>query len=72
MKKLNNASCPKCEQQMKNGYVYSTRQIFWSTDGKSRIFDFQGETLVELPLLKSKKVPAYRCEDCKIVIFQYE
>lgn len=74
MERLDNMSCPKCGKEMKSGYIYSVREILWTKNDKNRIFGFldENETLVGMPIFKSKKVVAYRCEECKIASFEYE
>lgn len=70
-RKISNLNCPKCGQVMVEGYVHSPKQIMWSLDGISRIFDFYDEYLVPMSFRRSNKVPALRCKECKIVLFEY-
>lgn len=72
MRTLFNATCPQCGKEMKSGYVYSPRQILWADDDRKQVFGGD-DTLIGISMsFFHKKVPAYRCEDCKIVTFQYD
>lgn len=64
--------CPKCSNEVMQGYIYSARRICWSESGDSVFFDFGNEVLVDKAEIKIGKIPAYRCEMCKLVIFSYE
>ena len=56
---------------MEEGFIHSPKQIMWSIDGVSRLFDIYDEYLVPMSFRKSNKVPALRCKECKIVTFEY-
>jgi hypothetical protein len=73
--KLKNVSCPGCGRDMEMGHIFSSREIAWTKDGKSRIAPglYESETLIGGSWgVKVKKKVAYRCEDCNIVLFEYE
>lgn len=72
MRKLEYVNCPNCRKEMKIGYIYSSHNISWSDDDKNSFFGFKDKLLVSPPLLKTNKVPAYKYEDCEIVIFEYD
>jgi predicted RNA-binding Zn-ribbon protein involved in translation (DUF1610 family) len=70
---LNNINCPNCGQKMEAGFIYSPSQIMWSDNDKNmvfRLFD-ESDVLVNLPIFKTKKVTAFRCNNCMIATFEY-
>lgn len=71
MEKSYDVSCPKCNQKMVKGYIYSPHRICWTNNEKTQFFAGD-ETLVGLSGFKMKKVLAYRCGNCKIVTFEYD
>jgi uncharacterized Zn finger protein (UPF0148 family) len=74
MGRLDNLSCPICGREIERGYIFSTREIAWTEDGKSRLIPslYPHETLVHSLGLKVEKATAYRCDQCRIVLFQYD
>ena len=64
--------CHKCSNEVKQGFIYSARRICWSESGDSVFFDFGNEVLIDKAGVKIGKIPAYRCEICKLVMFKYE
>lgn len=74
MGSLRNLKCPGCGREMEKGYIFSTREIAWTEDGKSRIVPglYQHETLVNSLGFKVEKAEACRCEECRIVLFEYD
>ncbi len=72
MRRLEKLDCPLCGREMKEGYVFSPRQILWTENEKNKVIENQSEMLVGVPMWKSKKVAAYRCEECGIVTFEYK
>lgn len=68
---ISNVNCPKCGQLMVEGFIHSPKQIMWSADGISRLFDIYDEYLVPMSVRRSNKVPALRCKECKIVMFEH-
>ncbi|MBP2243171.1 hypothetical protein J2Z40_003759 [Cytobacillus eiseniae] len=64
--------CPNCKEEGKQGYIYSTHRISWSESGDSVFIDYGNEVLIDQSLFKISKTPAYRCEQCKLVIFSYD
>lgn len=69
MERSYDISCPKCNQKMEKGYVYSSHRICWTDNDKAQ-FIAVDETLVSFGF-KIKKLAAYRCENCKIATFEY-
>ncbi|YBZ95822.1 hypothetical protein M1E09_18845 [Bacillus sp. AK031] len=57
---------------MKNGYIFSPRRICWSDSPDSIFADFGSEILIGDAVLKVKKTPASRCEECNLVMFQHK
>lgn len=70
-RKISSLNCSKCGQVMIEGFIHSPKQIMWSVDGIPRIFDFYDEYLVPMSFRRSNKVPALRCKQCNIVIFEH-
>ncbi len=57
--------CPKCNKEMRKGYLFSSK------DGA---FSFAAKGFVEITPLKAShrtKVEAFICENCRIVEFEY-
>ncbi len=63
--------CAKCSNEVKEGYIYSTRRICWSESSDSIFIDFGNEKLTDNPGVKIDKIPAYRCNTCREVTFKY-
>ncbi|PPA69476.1 PF20097 family protein [Jeotgalibacillus proteolyticus] len=63
--------CPECNNELKNGYLFSSRRISWSDSPESIFVDYESEVLVGTPFFKMKKMPALRCEDCHVVMFKH-
>ncbi|WP_421385347.1 PF20097 family protein [Bacillus salacetis] len=64
--------CPECGLELKQGYIFSPRRICWSDSPDSIFADFGSEVLIGDALLKVKKTPALRCEECNLVIFRHK
>jgi len=62
--------CPKCGAAMEEGYVFSTGHVICWTKYKSGYLK-KYDTLLR-GFLKAPKTEAYRCQNCKIVLFSYE
>jgi len=63
--------CPKCGNEGKQGYIFSPRRICWSDSGDSIIADLESEILIKDAIFRISKTPAFRCENCNLVIFEY-
>jgi hypothetical protein len=59
---------------MEEGYIFSPYQIQWSFNENNRVFSSldSPETLVGRPIFKTKKVPAFRCNQCMVATFEYD
>lgn len=64
--------CPECSNEGKQGYIFSPRRICWSESADSIIADFGNEVLIKDAIFRISKIPAFRCEKCKLVIFKYK
>ncbi|WLR61754.1 PF20097 family protein [Pseudalkalibacillus hwajinpoensis] len=64
--------CPKCSNKLRRGYIFSSRRICWSQSADSIFFDYGSEELIGDSFLKVRKIPALRCEECNIVIFEHK
>lgn len=67
--------CPKCEKDMRIGYLQSTgRRIIWDTKKHSILLEPSNDGIIisETFINVSTVDPAYCCKDCRIIVFQYE
>lgn len=64
--------CPQCKNDVKEGYIFSSRRISWSDSPESIFADYENEALSKDTFLKIKKLPAIRCEQCSLVLFKHE
>jgi hypothetical protein len=65
-------NCPKCHREMTKGYVYAERRFKWSDNPRKAFFSIEDETILPINLgWTHKKRTGYRCEECKIVMFEY-
>jgi hypothetical protein len=64
--------CTECSNEVKQGYIFSPRRICWSESADSILADFGSEVLIEDAIFKISKIPALRCEQCKLVIFRHK
>lgn len=62
--------CPYCGKQMKNGYIQSAREIFWSTQKKKLFFKAMGRE--DKPLASfgwnGSSAIAFYCDNCRKVV----
>lgn len=65
--------CPYCNNEMKDGYVQSARQIFFTVKPHKIFFvgSQDDETILSNYNLTSPTVKAYRCKKCEKVIIDY-
>jgi len=71
-------NCPVCEEKMEKGYVSASPGIYWSKRKTAFKRIFKGQRWEAL--LKGRfamwiapvNAEAYRCPNCKIVIFTYD
>ena len=64
--------CPKCNEEMKKGYVYSERRFKWSNNQNSVFTTYKDETILPFNFgFTHRKREGYRCERCKIITFEY-
>ena len=64
--------CPKCGKEMEGGYIAS-REIKW-TEKKTSVWSLKGlmaENVVGSSPYVGESVEAYRCRNCRIIIFMY-
>ena len=69
-----NNNCPYCGNPMKEGFVQSSRQIYFNR-GKRRVFasgDLKSRCISDLGLFKAPGTKAYYCEGCKKIIIDLE
>lgn len=66
------AKCPECNNEAEQGFIFSPRRICWSESADSILADFGSEVLVKDAILKIRKIPAIRCEQCNLVTFKYK
>ncbi|WP_240056663.1 PF20097 family protein [Bacillus mesophilum] len=57
---------------MKHGYIFSSRRISWSDSPESIFADYDHEALSKDAYFKIKKIPAIRCEECRLVLFKHD
>lgn len=73
-RKLDKVKCPSCGLEMETGYIFSSREIAWTNDGKNRLVPglYEYETLLDPSFsLTVRKEAAFRCKECNIVLFEY-
>ena len=71
-KKVLPDKCPICNSKMEKGFI-TARQIAWNEQlGISAKHFGGGEKIVALSLGALPSVGAYRCKNCKLVIFRYD
>ena len=69
-------TCPYCNKDLIEGYIYSPRTLSWTT-GKLKTFSEYSLTkegnvvLSETGLIHPAKVIAYNCSSCKKIIISY-
>ncbi|WP_099156733.1 PF20097 family protein [Virgibacillus ndiopensis] len=65
--------CPECCNELRQGYIFSSRRICWSESADSIFADFGSEeVLIDDAIFKISKIPAFRCEKCNLVIFKHK
>ncbi|MFZ5857040.1 MAG: PF20097 family protein [Chloroflexota bacterium] len=71
-KTINDYPCPQCGQEMEKGYVLGHHSIRWAIDEKQGSqFAIAAEALSPIPFWENPRLPALRCRQCDLVIFQY-
>ena len=64
--------CSKCNNIMEKGYIYPQGFINWTNNNYPNPHP-EDEQIVKIKMsLKLNKKKAYRCQRCKMVIFQYD
>ena len=65
--------CPECKEEMINGYLNAPGLgITWQNKPSRWLIGEKSEHLQDAWSFKSKDpLSAYRCDDCKLVIFKY-
>jgi len=64
-------NCPLCGAKMKKGYISTAQRVGWSNKKPSPVV-LRGEEILVGSYWSGTCVEAYRCPDCKIVLFSYE
>jgi Zn-finger nucleic acid-binding protein len=62
--------CPKCDTEMENGYII-TNAIRWSKKKHTQVA-FGQEVIVPWHITALSNVEAFRCPQCRLVLFHYE
>ena len=67
--------CPKCGQNMQQGYLASSRRIFWSKSNINPSFlptNTPGSVFpMRLPnMMRGSHLKAYRCNSCRIIYLE--
>lgn len=63
-------NCPKCNIEMIEGFIHTAGFIYWDENDKARVISGD-ELIIGRDLLKNRKTAAYKCEECKLVTFEY-
>lgn len=63
-------NCPRCGKKMERGYITAAQLIYWSKEKTSRWIRAGDEHLVG-SRWSGTCSEAYRCPNCKIVLFSY-
>ncbi len=69
------SKCPKCQSEMENGAIISSRNMFWGNPEKNRPFYILPTSDSEFHLTNSlsiNKLKGRICKNCKIIIVEYE
>ena len=61
-------NCPYCNKKMEKGYIQSKQGLGWNR--KKRVVVVASAWFADQPL--EYENVAYRCEDCKKIIIDYE
>lgn len=64
--------CPECSNEVKQGYIFSSRRICWSESADSVFATYGSEELTNDAIFKISKIPAFRCKKCNLVIFKHK
>jgi predicted RNA-binding Zn-ribbon protein involved in translation (DUF1610 family) len=64
--------CPLCGSKMEKGFIGVSREIFWSDKKRTIVWKlpFGNDVIVRADWTAAMR-EAYRCENCKLVIFRY-
>ena len=64
--------CPRCGSKMEKGFIGVWRGIFWSKEKHTTIWKLPfGNDMIFRASLKNPMIEAYRCKQCKLIIFRY-
>ena len=70
MERLLSEDCPACGRKMEKGYIFTGMRIWWNKEKPGLLTHEKEEALVE-SIWSGTRIEAYRCPDCKIVVFSY-
>jgi hypothetical protein len=62
--------CPSCGQPMKKGFIQAPEGLFWDKE-KHNWEILSSEQLINHIALRIPNKEAFRCENCKLVVFRY-
>jgi hypothetical protein len=62
--------CPACGGLLQKGYIQAPRGIYWDTE-KHKFEVFISEEIVSSWSITMPNRKAFRCQKCKLVIFNY-
>lgn len=62
--------CLKCNEEMKKGYIQSSRIIFWGEEKHKAMFmpSKESEFFVSKGLFNGSTAESFYCEKCKLLI----
>jgi predicted RNA-binding Zn-ribbon protein involved in translation (DUF1610 family) len=63
-------NCPACGEKMVKGYISTGQQIGWSNKKPGPVV-LRGEEIIVGSLWSGTRAEAFRCPNCKIVLFSY-
>jgi len=65
-------NCPKCNTEMKSGYLQSSCEIAWSPEKRGAVRRFTADTVdFSVSLISGTNIAANHCPSCKLIVALY-
>jgi hypothetical protein len=65
-------NCPKCNIEMKQGYLQTGKPLFWSSKKRAFVPWSDSEAVIfSMSLISGTNLTACHCPSCKLIVTEY-
>jgi len=66
-------TCPKCNGEMEQGYLQSSRELTWSPQRRGSLSrTFPGDVKFVANVLHGANIPAHCCRRCSFILAEFD